>query len=549
MGSQSVEVTINTTLKFELSVFDEENRLLGLVSHQDETLKLSFAVVFPQVLQLDFRSLSPQATENYFSFALRVSNVTLSLPGPKNRLLGTSETDVVLNLLRGGFQEARGDCGNGGSNDWFIENALSLLNSPGEFYLDLPNQKLYFFPPPSLDVVREKPKIELTVSRGLLHAVGTQSLTVTNVEFTHTYATHMDDTAHEMPSGGDWSVTRQAAVVLEDVRYIQVLNCSFRHLGGNGLLVSKRAQHVSLLYNVFDYLGSSSILLVGDPLFSSPTAYNRELFPNRHVEFIVIRSNVMSNLGLVVKQSSGVFFALAKSVLVEQNVMYNIPRAGITYNDGFGGNITVVHNVLFNTVLETLDHGPLNVWDRQQWIEPPGKLPFVIASNLFLGNMGGSKGIDLDDGARNFVVQNNVVIHGLLKFKGANIMAERNLIIPIDWGCFLMTPFNDPKGSSNLKLQNNTCVSHYNGRLPPYYFNVGTQEAKNICELRNFHAVGGNRYFGTSSQWVACGAGKITWNKWMTQFSQEDAFSEFVPVRVPTLEAEAQMILDHLDWV
>jgi hypothetical protein len=41
-------------------------------------------------------------------------------------------------------------------------------------------------------------------------------------------------------------------------------------------------------------------------------------------------------------------------------VFFNGPRAAINFNDGFGGGSEVAYNLAFNTVRETLDHGPFN---------------------------------------------------------------------------------------------------------------------------------------------------------------------------------------------
>lgn len=36
-------------------------------------------------------------------------------------------------------------------------------------------------------------------------------------------------------------------------------------------------------------------------------------------------------------------------------------RAGINFNDGFGGGDTIANNLVFSTCRESGDHGPINV--------------------------------------------------------------------------------------------------------------------------------------------------------------------------------------------
>ncbi len=43
----------------------------------------------------------------------------------------------------------------------------------------------------------------------------------------------------------------------------------------------------------------------------------------------------------------------------------NMPRAGILFNDGFGGGSTVTENLGFNTCRESSDHAVFNSWVSQ----------------------------------------------------------------------------------------------------------------------------------------------------------------------------------------
>ncbi|KAH9262978.1 hypothetical protein BASA82_000001 [Batrachochytrium salamandrivorans] len=426
--------------------------------------------------------------------------------------------DVVLNLRRGGFQEARGDCAAGGGKEWYVENSFYLLDKAGEFFLDVVNRKLYVIPFAD-QTVNASTLVELTSTRILIKAQGessanpVQNFKLRNLRFEQTFATHMD-AAHEVPSGGDWTITRQAAVLLENVISTEVTNCQFRFLGGNGILVSRFARFVDIYRNDFQSLGSTAVLLVGDPLFASSDPYDRRVHTTNHVELVSVRENVMSELGLAVKQSSGIFIAISKSIMMERNIIFDCARAAITYNDAFGGNNTASKNVVFHTVLETEDHGPFNSWDRQQWLEPAGKLAMEVNDNIFYGTELGPKGIDLDDGVRSWNVRRNVVFDGLLKLKGSDIYYEDNLLFPISIGCYLMTPVNFPNGANNMKLVNNVCIALSNS-VPPYNFNVGSADAATMCLKKNFVATG-NTYYGTSATWNGCGKAVVTWSIWRT---------------------------------
>lgn len=439
----------------------------------------------------------------------------------------------MLYFGRGGFQEARGDCGDGGG-DWFVENTIQLLDSVNEFYIDLTDAtgpKVYYWP--NNTVLSTSTVVEFGVVQEIIRAEGSSAMPITNLSFRHlrfekTYPTHME--GHEVPGGGDWSVHRGGALFLEGVERSSVYDCRFFHLGGNGVFVSKYARDVEITRNEFYALGSSAVLLVGDPRFDAPNPHNRSADIN-HIERVRVEENLANELGLAVKQSSGVFVAIGRSIMIRRNVFFNIARAGVVYNDGFGGNTTLEENILFNTVMETLDHGPFNVWDRQQWIQSPTinprLFPFRVRRNLMIGNYNGAKGVDLDDGARNYDVDDNVLINALQKFKGNDIDVRGNLIFPVDGGCIWMTPINtDP---ARMVLENNTCVS---ANLPPYYFYLSATDEQALCRTRNFISRN-NRWFVpriATNTFRACGQGPTSWNTWRNTYNQDAGSQTFASV-------------------
>ena len=462
-------------------------------------------------------------------------------------MFSAAAANMPLYFAKGGFQEARGDCGNGGS-EWFVENDYQFLDSTNEFFLDLKDPsgaKLYLIPNKT-DLHDPQNKFEIAILREIFRSNGTtknplKDIHIRHVTFEKTYPTHMDD--HEMPSGGDWTVHRGGAVILEGVKESSVNDCHFFHLGGNGLFVSRFARDISITRNEFFSLGSSAILLVGDPMFDSPQPWNRTTDEN-HIERVLIEENVASELGLVVKQSSGAFLAIARSIMIRRNVFFNIARAGIVYNDGFGGNNTISQNVLFNTVMETLDHGPFNVWDRQTWLHSPAvnpqTYPFVVRDNLLLGNSNGAKGIDLDDGARHYDVSNNVIIGGLQKFKGNNIVVQQNLIFPSIHGCVWMTPMNnEPAG---MLYRNNTCIS---GTYPPFYFNLQKGVAESLCRVKNFVSTS-NKWIGTNirNKWNGCGEKKMTWAVWQKKWSQDK--DSLIQTKMPSQMEQVEIVKTKL---
>jgi hypothetical protein len=77
------------------------------------------------------------------------------------------------------------------------------------------------------------------------------------------------------------------------------------------------------------------------------------------------------------------------------NMFFNGPRAGINFNDGFGGGNVISNNLLFNWCRESTDHGPFNSWDRNMYLvhQPndegvPSQYPAfnTISQNMVVAN-------------------------------------------------------------------------------------------------------------------------------------------------------------------
>jgi hypothetical protein len=146
------------------------------------------------------------------------------------------------------------------------------------------------------------------------------------------------------------------------------------------------------------------------------------------------------------KQTAPVHISMSHKIRVNHCSIYDVPRAGININEGtFGGH--VIENCdVFNTVLETGDHGSFNSWGRDRFWTPDinqtvpevaqnPDLPFldmlgpnIIRNNRWRCDHGWD--IDLDDGSSWYRIYNNLLLNGGLKMReGYNRQATNNVII------------------------------------------------------------------------------------------------------------------------
>ena len=151
-----------------------------------------------------------------------------------------------------------------------------------------------------------------------------------------------------------------------------------------------------------------------------------------------------------VPQTSCYMQALTARSTVSSNVCYNGPRAGLNYNDGFFGGYDVSHNLLFNHVRETADHGPFNSWDRQPYLtdngvrdgfppraKPPGlghasliARQSHVHHNFIINGYSGVWAIDHDDGSQRYNDTANLMVWGGCKnFLGNSKSCDHNTMV------------------------------------------------------------------------------------------------------------------------
>ena len=70
-----------------------------------------------------------------------------------------------------------------------------------------------------------------------------------------------------------------------------------------------------------------------------------------------MENNLIHEIGIWQKQSSFWFQAQTCQTHLTNNIFFNGPRAGINFNDGFGGDNHIVGNLVLNAVRESGDHG------------------------------------------------------------------------------------------------------------------------------------------------------------------------------------------------
>ena len=335
----------------------------------------------------------------------------------------------------------------------FVENIFEELDAPGEWYLDSSKGVLYLIPPKGVDI--SKARVEAVVLRQLVEFRGSMHQPVRNIHLCGLTLTHTAHTVlekYEPLLRGDWSIVRAGAVFFEGAEDCSVQDCFFDAVGGNGVFISNYNRRIKVTGCKFTEAGDSAICLVGD--FDAvrngstwqnhiPDPPDKTVGPRtpNYPALCVIHNNLIRNIGIIGKQTAGVFLSMAAEIIVSHNTIYHIPRAGICINDGTWGGHVIEYNDVFNTVRETGDHGPFNSWGRDRHWRSDNELTrticqldnfktTIIRHNRFAHSGSHSWGIDLDDGSSNYHLYNNLCLGMSFKLReGFFRLVENNICI------------------------------------------------------------------------------------------------------------------------
>jgi hypothetical protein len=351
------------------------------------------------------------------------------------------------------------------SGSWMVENVYEELDVGAEFFYNESTEVLYVIPnttdtdgaqPPELNDLVVPVLQQLIVTTGS-QAAPVRDLTIEGVNFRDSTAVYEEQ--WEVPSGGDWALHRSGAIFLQGTENATVKAGTFKRLDGNAIMLNGYNRDATISQNEFVYIGDNVIAGWGET--KEWDGRNGDQPRNT-----LVSENFIHELGFFEKQSSPFFQAKSALTTIKDNVMFNMPRAAINFNDGFGGGNIVSGNLIWNTCRESGDHGPINTWDRQAFFtdvpEPPGFTPVqtLIRQNFIFANYGAAQGVDNDDGSSHYTIDRNVFFDAdgfKMDYGGHGSKFTNNLVVtkPHGGACMGLGGFEAGHGD---EYSNNTCA-------------------------------------------------------------------------------------------
>lgn len=342
-----------------------------------------------------------------------------------------------------------------------VENVFEELDAPGEWFHDRAEGWLYLLPIPG--VTLSNATVEAVRLRHLVEFHGTREQPLRFVRwrgltFRHTARTFMDNKEPLLRS--DWTTYRGGAVVFEGTEDCGLDDCDFDQVGGNAVFVNAYNRRVTLRGLQIANAGANGVAFVG-----SPQAVRSPLFEYEQRQALteidrapgpktpdypgecLVEDCLIYRSGRFEKQTAPIQIAMSQGITVRHCSLYDVPRAGINIGDGCWGGHVIEFCDIFDTVLETGDHGSFNSWGRDRFwglkgvdldTVTQGDLrdlprldvvqPIVLRNNRWRCDHGWD--IDLDDGSSNYELRNNLCLNGGIKLReGFYRVVENNVMV------------------------------------------------------------------------------------------------------------------------
>lgn len=270
---------------------------------------------------------------------------------------------------------------------WY-ENALELLDEPGEWYMDLEAQKLYYMPRSfeSVDTMQITLPVFDNYGSGEMNAetdigndcdkplvlisgdgfdeeekvcnIRFEGITFADTTWSRTSGTvgHSDSQNNHVRQQADILAT--AAVVVKKAVSIHFTGCTFTRLGINALQMVQGVQNSSINGNIFFDIGGNAVN-IAEPYTNGAAAPGGEMVKN-----ITVNNNYIHDIGTEYGSSSAISIGFANYVTSSHNEIFNIPYSG--YHIGYGWTspfnrnlqkIVISHNFIHDLMGDVMNDG------------------------------------------------------------------------------------------------------------------------------------------------------------------------------------------------
>ncbi|MBD0379741.1 golvesin C-terminal-like domain-containing protein [Paenibacillus sedimenti] len=304
---------------------------------------------------------------------------------------------------------------------YWLENSLNFLDSPGEWYFNKSTGYLYYRPRPGENM--NTAEVVIPRVQSLIELKGTFTAPVTNLvfqglEFQYTNWSRPNDYGFVdvqanslIPSPPNDMTNNQyrhdqrkdrvpGAIMATTSDNIKIMDNRFKNLGGTGVLFDMGGNDNLIKGNSFMDLSAGAVEIGNDAYRPIDT----RMWPRRNT----VSNNYMTRIGRDYFGSVGILGYYNDSLLVEHNEIEDIPYTGISVGWGWttdncsveAKNNRIQYNLVSNYVKTVKDGGGIYTACAQTGS--------TISNNYVRNQLNNVAGIYLDGSTQGYNVTNNV---------------------------------------------------------------------------------------------------------------------------------------------
>jgi len=369
-------------------------------------------------------------------------------------------------------------------DEFYVENALELLDTPGEWYLTPgPSRILYLKPCAGMNLSTGVPIIA-PVLETLVSGNGASNITFDGLQFS--YATWL--TPNSAAGFPDYQGTFRTnhpsnpnhtqlktpgAVTFIACMNLEIKNCIFSHLGSTALDFNKGCKYILVEGNAFYDISGVAVQMgeisQWDPSTSDEVSYNQ------------IRNNYITDIGVEYQGAPGIMIGFISDSIIANNEIYDVPYSGISigwgwmlhgHNSSTHTNNQISNNWITKHMQKRPDGGGIYTLSSQGTAISNG---LQITGNFIYGQGSTGNGIYFDQGSDCMTVSGNVIFNNQLwdgssADYGGNNVKDLNFTGNYYQNTNRETSFHDTtlgrdltageRATANITLSGNTAVTN-----------------------------------------------------------------------------------------
>ncbi len=275
-----------------------------------------------------------------------------------------------------------------GNSAFYLVNAPELLNQPGEWYQDMSNGKVYYWPKEGENMKKAEaivPYLETLVDISSTLDFPVKHISFENVAFQHSAWMRPSKEGHvplqagfslidayklKKPGTPDksalenqaWLDRQSAAVQVTNAEYLTFRKCSFRHMAATGLDLITGTHYNKVVGNLFEDIGGTAIQIgfFGDKTVEAHIPYDpadgREVSHHEYIANNLITNVTNEDWGCV-----GISAGFVHGVTIEHNEVSHINYSGICVGWGWTKTVTCMKNN--QVIANEIHHFAKNMYD------------------------------------------------------------------------------------------------------------------------------------------------------------------------------------------